>query len=121
MGTRQIYCPDNVWLLTFNGFGRNPDTEPISLVYHTRYAALEAFRDIMGMLKTRYPDHTWNEDADKQNNTKKIAFRLESAKDPRIMVETHRIRFLENPTFWWDGGINQDDEELALFAKGVNV
>ena len=119
MSSRQIYCPDNMWLLTFNGFSRDPDAEPVAFVYHTRYTALNDFKNLMTALKTRYPDHTWFEDSDKMNNTKKIAFRLESLKDPRIMVETHRIRFMENSIFLHDDSIDQD--VLTLFAKGYRL
>ena len=119
MKSRQIYCPNNVWLLTFNGLGSDPDAEPVSLVYYTRYTALVDFAKIVDELKKRYPGHIWFEDIDKLNSTKKIDFRLESTSDPRIMAAASRIRFLEGSLFWRNRNINQDD--ITLFAKGVNI
>ena len=100
MKSRQIYCPNNVWLLTFNGLGSDPDAEPVSLVYYTRYTALVDFAKIVDELKKRYPGHIWFEDIDKLNSTKKIAFRLESTSDPRIMAAASRIRFLESGRYY---------------------
>ena len=119
MKRRQIYYPNNVWLLTFNGLGSDPDAEPVSLVYYTRHAALVDFEKIVEELKKRYPGHIWFEDIDKLNNTKKIAFRLESTSDPRVMASASRIRFLEGSLFWRNRNINQDD--ITLFAKGFNI
>ena len=117
MKSRRIYSPNNVWLLTFNGLSSDPDAEPVSLVYYTRSAALVDFAKIVEELKKKYPGHIWFEDIDKLDSTKKIAFRLESTSDPRVMVTASRIRFLEGSLFWRN--INQDD--ITLFAKGVNI
>lgn len=106
-------------MLTFNGLGRDLDTEPVSLVYKNRCDALFEFEEITKALKEKYPGHPWFDDTDKRKDTKKIAYRLESQADPRIMVETHRIKFLTGPVLWCKENLNQD--EIALYAKGVNI
>ena len=63
---KQMYRPDNVWILSFDGLGKTDAAEPVTLCYSTRYTAKEfAGKDIktqlIGIYKgpgiTVYPDY----------------------------------------------------------------
>lgn len=120
MSMRQIYCPDNVWILSFNGFGSNPDAEPVRLCHRTRREALEDFGTLAEQLKAAYPDAKWSEDT--EIKPKKIDYKIEMVGHPGIFAEAHRVRFLDGGCLFWeaeDRGIRQD--ELTLFAKGYKL
>lgn len=114
----QIYCPDNVWVIRFNGLGSDPDAEPVTICSRTRNSAIQDFRKLAEDLKRAYPNHTWFDDSEDSRN--KISLRLESTEDPRIFVHAERVRFVAGGmAFWQDGPVGQDD--VRLWAKGFKV
>ena len=118
MSSRQIFCPDNVWVIQFNGLSPDPDAEPVTICNRTRYGAIQDFQKIVEDLKTAYPHHTWFDDSKDARN--KIDLRLESKEDPRIFVHAERVKFIDGGiAFWQDGPVDQED--VRPWAKGIKA
>lgn len=118
MSLRQIYCPDNVWIIRFNGLSPDPNAEPVTICNKTRYGAIQDFQKIVEDLKRAHPSLTWFDDSKDSRN--KLALRLESVEDPRIFAHAERVKFIDGGmVFWQDGPVDQ--EGIRLWAKGVKT
>lgn len=94
MSMKRIYKPNNVWVITVNGFNPDPDAEPLRIVYTTKYAAIETVKSVAAKLEEKYPDLTWFADMDDAKG--KTGFCFEAYEYPRIGVRATRVMFTDN-------------------------
>lgn len=115
---RQMYRPDNVWILSFDGLGRTDTAEPVTLCYSTRCTALQDLSAVISALKECYPNHEWIDGTADRQNIKKLAFSFKSARYNNIYVKAYRVKFVEGGEIFSYRSDDINQEELTAWSKG---
>ena len=91
---KQGYLPTYVWVVRYGGLAEDLRDKPITLVFSTRYEAVEgALPDIVAALKRKFGVEYWEADLiDQHNKTSFFMRRIDEYRDVAF-VEAERVWF----------------------------